>query len=85
MFIYSSIVPHETQSRVGELLDVDEFFRFQGLLMRKELTTVQKCCDKSCGSRHFREFMYFPDCGLKGEMGKMRTLLPSLYLTRTSS
>jgi len=52
------------------LLDVDEFFIPRIVNEKGIHHYVQKCCGKSCGSCHFREFMYFPDCGLKGEVGK---------------
>ena len=50
------------------LVDLDEFFipRVPG---QKALHYyAQKCCryGTSCGSCLFREFMYFPDCGLNG-------------------
>ena len=52
------------------LLDVDEFFIPRVINKSRIHHYVQKCCGRSCGSCHFREYMYYPDCGLKGEVGK---------------
>ena len=52
------------------LLDADEFFTPRVINKSRIHHYVQKCCGRSCGSCHFREYMYYPDCGLKGEAGK---------------
>ena len=53
------------------LVDLDEFFipRVPGQTSLHYY--AKQCCDyhTTCGSCHFREFMYFPDCGLNGTVG----------------
>ena len=77
VYYHSQVLAHEaclyrllgTYSYVM-LVDLDEFFipRVPG---QKSLHYyAQQCCryGTKCGSCHFREFMYFPDCGLRGKV-----------------
>ena len=52
------------------LLDVDEFFTPRVINENRIQYYVRRCCGNSCGSCHFHEYMYYPDCGLKGKVGK---------------
>ena len=53
------------------LLDIDEFFTPRVVNETKNHYYVKRCCsDKSCGSCHFHEVMYYPDCGMKGKVGE---------------
>ena len=50
------------------LLDLDEFFTPRVVGQTKIHYYVEKCCGYQwCGSCHFHEYMYYPDCGLNGE------------------
>ena len=52
------------------LLDVDEFFTPRVVNQTKIHYYVGNCCSRPwCGSCYFHEYMYYPDCGLKGEVG----------------
>ena len=52
------------------LMDADEFFTPRVVNETEIHYYVNRCCsDKSCGSCHFHELMYYPDCGLKGKVG----------------
>ena len=79
LYYHSQVLAHEaclyrllgTYSYIM-LVDLDEFFipRVPG---EAELHYyAQRCCsyNTSCGSCHFREFMYFPDCGLRGDVDR---------------
>ena len=51
------------------LLDVDEFFTPRVVGQTKIHYYVHRCCaNRRCGSCHFHEYMYYPDCGLNGEV-----------------
>ena len=78
VFYYSQILAHEdciyrlrgTYDYVM-LLDIDEFFIPRVVNETKIHYYVKRCCsDKSCGSCHFHELMYYPDCGMKGKVGE---------------
>ena len=77
VFYYSQILAHEdciyrlrgTYDYVM-LLDADEFFTPRVVNETEIHYDVKRCCSaKSCGSCHFHELMYYPDCGLKGKVG----------------
>ena len=77
VFYYSQILAHEdciyrlrgTYDYVM-LMDADEFFTPRVVNETEIHYYVNRCCsDKSCGSCHFHELMYYPDCGLKGKVG----------------
>ena len=58
------------------LMDADEFFTPRVVNETEIHYYVKRCCsDKSCGSCHFHELMYYPDCGLKGKW-EMMVILP---------
>ena len=78
VFYYSQILAHEdciyrlrgTYDYVM-LLDADEFFTPRVVYETEIHYYVNRCCsDKSCGSCHFQELMYYPDCGMKGKVGE---------------
>ena len=78
IFYYSQILAHEdciyrlrgTYDYVM-LLDADEFFTPRVANETEIHYYVKRCCSaKSCGSCHFQEFMYYPDCGMKGKVGE---------------
>ena len=53
------------------LLDADEFFIPRVVNKKGIHYYVKRCCSyRRCGSCHFHEFMYYPDCGMKGKVGK---------------
>ena len=53
------------------LLDADEFFTPRVVNEKGIHYYVNKCCSyRRCGSCHFHEFMYYPDCGMKGKVGE---------------
>ena len=77
VYYYSQILAHEdciyrlrgTYDYVM-LMDADEFFTPRVVNETEIHYYVNRCCsDKSCGSCHFHELMYYPDCGLKGKVG----------------
>ena len=77
VFYYSQILAHEdcnyrlrgTYDYVM-LMDADEFFTPRVVNETEIHYYVKRCCsDKVCGSCHFHELMYYPDCGLKGKVG----------------
>ena len=53
------------------LVDLDEFFITRVPGQTSLHYYAKQCCDfhTTCGSCHFREFMFFPDCGLNGTIG----------------
>ena len=52
------------------LMDADEFFTPRVVNETEIHYYVKRCCSlKVCGSCHFHELMYYPDCGLKGKVG----------------
>ena len=78
VFYYSQILAHEdciyrlrgTYDYVM-LLDADEFFTPRVVNETEIHYYVKRCCSEvSCGSCHFQELMYYPDCGMKGEVGE---------------
>ena len=77
VFYYSQILAHEdciyqlrgTYDYVM-LMDADEFFTPRVVNETEIHYYVKRCCSaKLCGSCHFHELMYYPDCGLKGKVG----------------
>ena len=77
VFYYSQILAHEdciyrlrgTYDYVM-LMDADEFFTPRVVNETEIHYYVKRCCSaKLCGSCHFHELMYYPDCGLKGKAG----------------
>ena len=78
VFYYSQVLAHEdcvyklrgTYDYVM-LLNADEFFTPRVVNQTEIHYYVKRCCSgKSCGSCHFHEFMYYPDCGMKGKVGE---------------
>ena len=88
VYYYSQILAHEdciyrlrgTYDYVI-LLDADEFFTPRVVNETEIHYYVKRCCsDKSCGSCHFQELMYYPDCGMKGKVGEDGNITSQLHI-----